>query len=135
MEKCNIRCMYVCTYVICMYIWSRRKTMIWRRTLSKLLRIITALASTDILGGFKFFFVKCFVYVCTARVTRLGEFSAIGLCLLWQVFFNYIPKWSKCLGYIFPCKSYPLILTKNGFGYILDDFLTKSSGHRGAWPP
>jgi hypothetical protein len=44
-------------------------------------------------------------------------------------FFNFT-KVAQSFGLLFSRRtSFVLILTKNGFGYILGDFLTKSSGH------
>jgi hypothetical protein len=61
------------------------------------------------------------------RVTRLGEFSTFWA----TVFFGQIQKLPKFSGYFFHGKRCVLILTKNGFGHVLGDFLTNSSGHPG----
>jgi hypothetical protein len=47
-------------------------------------------------------------------------------------FFGQIKKIKKCcplFGLLFHDYGYALILTKNGLGYILDDFFINSSGH------
>jgi hypothetical protein len=61
------------------------------------------------------------------RVTRLGEFSPIGL--FWAAF-SKLTKEAKIFGVSVSTahKSYVLVLTKNGVGYILSDFFTNPSG-------
>jgi hypothetical protein len=55
----------------------------------------------------------------------LGEFSLIGRLLALGSFFTENDNRSQLLG-----KSYALILTKNGPGYILGDFF-----HKLIWSP
>jgi hypothetical protein len=63
------------------------------------------------------------------RVTRLGEFSPVGL-LFTMVFFKIIFLYN-IFGYFFHKKPVInlVILTKYGSGYILGDFFKKASGH------
>jgi hypothetical protein len=60
----------------------------------------------------------------SSRVTRLGEFSH-------RKVFLKITEVVNILGYFFPTVIYTYVLnmTIKRFGYILDDFFTKSSGH------
>jgi hypothetical protein len=44
---------------------------------------------------------------------------------------NYLQKQSKFYSTFFNAQRYVLILTNNGLGYILGDFLTNSLGHPG----
>jgi hypothetical protein len=61
-------------------------------------------------------------------VTRLGEFKFFG-DIFGVVFLKnpYVENIFRIPH--FPGKSYVLIVTKNGLGYILGDFFTNSSGH------
>jgi hypothetical protein len=61
-----------------------------------------------------------------SRVTRLGEFSPIGW--LFGQFLKIIPMTSPHFwATFFHGKGHALILTKNGLGYILGDFLKTHS--------
>jgi hypothetical protein len=67
------------------------------------------------------------MYLAT-RVTRMGEFSPIGWLFTLGSFFNdrttanFWTAFSQLTGYVF-------ILTKNGLGYSLGDFVKNVSGH------
>jgi hypothetical protein len=61
----------------------------------------------------------------TARVTRLAEFSLIGLIFAYwanvyfgQILENYTSS-PNVWAIVYHSKSYALILTKSGLGYIL----------------
>jgi hypothetical protein len=60
----------------------------------------------------------------------LGEFSPVGQLFTLACFkkiAEVAPFWAGCS---FPRKkSYELILSKSGLGYILGEFFTNSSGH------
>jgi hypothetical protein len=62
-------------------------------------------------------------------VTRLGEFSPLGLYYLWAVVV-------KIIGLLFSTeKKFCNHFDKNGFGYILGDSFTSLSGHPGSDRP
>jgi hypothetical protein len=73
----------------------------------------------------------------SSRVTRLGDFSPNGRYFTLGRFIKITDVAQKLhkvkvkFGYFFVSLEYALILTKNGFGYILGDFVTNSSGHPG----
>jgi hypothetical protein len=59
---------------------------------------------------------------------QIGRFFRLLVdCLLWTFF--KLPKDPKFLGYFLHGKSYVLILTNSGLGYILGYFIANSSGH------
>jgi hypothetical protein len=58
------------------------------------------------------------------RVTRLGEFSPIGGLITLQCFKNLLSS-INVLASLSHGNSYVFILTKNGFGNVLGDFLNK----------
>jgi hypothetical protein len=85
---------------------------------------------TNWLGQFGPFFPILLLQL-TIRVTRLGEFSPIGLVFsLGSIFLNYGTS-TKKLWAIIPTAivMYYLSSPKNALGYILGDFFTNSSDH------
>jgi hypothetical protein len=68
-----------------------------------------------------------------SRVTRLGEFSLIGPLFTVGTVLK-ITEVEQIFGLLFPRYRNVLILTKKCLGYILVDFMTKSSGHPDSQP-
>jgi hypothetical protein len=61
-----------------------------------------------------------------------GRFFTLGVFLLWAFFtlgVIYTTEVSQFLGHFFHSKSCEFFLTENGFGNILGDLFTTSSGH------
>jgi hypothetical protein len=63
-----------------------------------------------------------------ARVTRVGDFSAIGRLFTYFEQFFYITE-VQIFGLLFAAKIVFYFRPKNGLGNILGDFFTNLSGH------
>jgi hypothetical protein len=86
-------------------------------------------------------FYVCMFYVCMCLCMYVSmyigmflsgwpgwaNFRILGDCFLWPNIKSSPKFWAT----FFHGKSSTLVLTKNGLGHILGDFLTNSSGHSG----
>jgi hypothetical protein len=75
------------------------------------------------------FDILCDIDRFANRVTKLGEFSPIGWLLILGSFLKITEIAQVVVATYFRCKSFVLVLRKDGLGNTLGDFFVNASGH------